>query len=157
MLLVRCCQGESSTSAHLECCQSFNSPGGFSLLWKQTKLCHRKEHNCFVPALFEFKLICCLAPCSAQQYLAFQAHFQTIGLILFRLDYIYPSDCELCVVYLFECYLTPTAGLDFVRQQDSDSKSHTHTVKYSDGVHSLCTVFYMKTRRIPDSLNATQT
>lgn len=28
MLLVSSCQGESSTSACLKCCQSFNSPGG---------------------------------------------------------------------------------------------------------------------------------
>lgn len=28
MLLVSSCQGESSTSARLKCCQSFNSPAG---------------------------------------------------------------------------------------------------------------------------------
>lgn len=98
MLLVRCCQGESSTSARLKCCQSFNSPGGlglerkrFSLLWKQKR--QSRQYYAIgssTIALFElclsFKLICCLAPCSAQQYLAFQTHFQTIGLVLFRRD-----------------------------------------------------------------------
>ncbi len=91
MLLVSSCQGESSTSARLKCCQSFNSPGGlglerkrFSLLWKQKR--QNRQYYAIgssTIALFElclsFKLICCLASYSAQPYLAFLAHFQTTG------------------------------------------------------------------------------
>lgn len=96
MLLVSSCQGESSTSARLKCCQSFNSPGGlglerkrFSLLWKQKR--QSRQYYAIgnsTIALFElclsFKLICCLAPRSAQEYLAFRTHFQTIGVNSFQ-------------------------------------------------------------------------
>lgn len=96
MLLVSSCQGESSTSARLKCCQSFNSPGGlglqrkrFSLLWKQKR--QSRQYYAIgnsTIALFELclslELICCLAPRSAQQYLAFLTHFQTTGVNSFQ-------------------------------------------------------------------------
>lgn len=121
MLLVSSCQGESSTSARLKCCQSFNSPGGLGLQRKRFSLLRKQKRQSrqyyaignSTIALFELclslELICCLAPCSAQQYLAFLTHFQTTGVNSFQ------ADCELCVLYGFECYLTPAVRLDFVQ------------------------------------------